>query len=109
MNITHNNEEYILDIEKAIKKGVLVPKPKYVPRPGDVFTWGPAAKVVLIQDYHTKLFTFIGVDEAFKPYSNGSLRADDVLGQLNKWNYKYLGNMSERFEKTLNEFVQENS
>lgn len=105
MEITHKNSQYVLNVEQAIKLGVLSPK-NVTARAGDVFTCN-GGKVILVQSHHmSNYFTLLGLNDAFAPYSNEPIASDEVFDKMREWGYTYVGNMTVSFTKALNEFVK---
>jgi hypothetical protein len=100
MKITHNNQPYVLDPARAIELGVLKPEaPKY--EIGATFAQGKD-RVVIIKDYQTGTYTYIGFDGGLRPWCGAFETIQKAADNLTS--YKYIGNVNESFKKLLKDF-----
>lgn len=106
MKITHNNKDYLLNVERAIELGVLKQeRPKL--RVGDVYMgYSQSTFIILIEDYGTKgRFILIGSSDGLNRFS-GSYDEISFNSSFSDW--KYLGNINEEFKGLLKDFVNRN-
>ena len=96
MKITHNNQEYTLDPERAIELGVL--KLDYKPRTGDVFRTPDYTFIFLFVSYDGKCHLTGLHNDITKYYSNLPIDRDTFIIKVERENWFYTGNIADKMQ-----------
>jgi hypothetical protein len=119
MKITLNGEAYELDIDKAIKLGVITPLSSKITDfiVGDVFSSSNHSQIVVVQpvwgsidyDRGAKIYGFVGNRGEFFSYAEHKelLSYDDVVDYINKNDLEFKGNVGEVLIDALAKMVGE--
>jgi hypothetical protein len=112
MRIFVNNKPYILNVNKAIAEGWLVPEGFNSLNVGDVYAIGQS-KCVVISNYNhgsdDARYWLVGLNDSLNAYSVGQsegFSGEQMLNYLNNGKrVEYLGNINAKFGKMLKNFA----
>jgi hypothetical protein len=111
MKITIENQEYELDLDKAVKDGYLKKIHQQITdfSVGDVFL-NRRTPVVIIETFHSiyasvRRYNFIGLGKTMKPFSDfdKDVSHQEMLDYLNKGNFVFQKNINAEFGKLISE------